>query len=365
MAMAETVRACRREDIPTIAGMFSRVFRKRTGAPGSELPRYFENILFPNAAEESRSRVFVDAQGDVRGFIGIWPRRMVLRGRSIEAAIAGSMMVDQPDAHPTAGARLLRAYLSGPQELSFSETANDVSQRMWEKVGGERLPTASLDWLRVLRPAGFAVALAGMAFRPASIFGPAASGLDRLVGAAGRNPLAAPEDTLGYRDTDVTSAELVELIPTLSGSYGLHPDWHAPELSVLLAHAESKERYGTLSRRIVHAPGRGPVGCYLYYGHRGRIARVLQVVALPEAVGATLDSLFRHAASAGCVAVRGRADATLLDAVVARRCVLFHGAAMVIHARDKTLREEVRQARSLLTGLAGESWTRLIGGEFA
>ena len=38
MAMAETVRACRREDIPTIAGMFSRVFRKRPGAPGSELP---------------------------------------------------------------------------------------------------------------------------------------------------------------------------------------------------------------------------------------------------------------------------------------------------------------------------------------
>jgi hypothetical protein len=363
--MAETVRACRREDVPTVAGMFARVFQQRKGIPGSELPRYFENILFPDASDESRSRVFLDAQGDVRGFIGIWPRRMVLRGRTIEGAIAGSMMVDKPEAHPTAGARLLRAYLSGPQELSFSETANDISQRMWEKVGGERLPAASLDWLRVLRPAGFAVALAGRAFPPASILRPAASGFDRLVEARGRNPLAAPEAIGGYVDSEATNAELVDLIPTLSDSYALHPDWHSPELSLLLAHAESKERYGYLHRRIVRAPGRGPVGCYLYYARRGQIARVLQVLALPDSVGATLDSLFRHAASQGCVAVRGRTDATLLDSLIARRCVLFHGAAMVVHARDKALLEEVRQARSLLTGLAGESWTRLIGGKFA
>ena len=87
-----------------MAGMFARVFQRRKGVPGSELPRYFENILFPDASNESRSRVFLDAQGDVRGFIGIWPRRMVLHGRTIEAAIAGSMMVDQPEVHPTAGA---------------------------------------------------------------------------------------------------------------------------------------------------------------------------------------------------------------------------------------------------------------------
>jgi hypothetical protein len=173
-----------------------------------------EGGIAKSKADESRSRVFLDAQGDVRGFIGIWPRRMVLRGRTIEAAIAGSMMVDQPDAHPTAGARLLRAYLSGPQELSFSETANDISQRMCEKVGGERLPASSLDWLRVLRPAGFAVALAGMAFRLASVFSPVASGFDRLVEASGRNPLTAPPDTSGYRDAEVTNAELAELVPT-------------------------------------------------------------------------------------------------------------------------------------------------------
>ena len=111
---------------------------------------------------------------------------------------------------------------------------------------------------------------------------------------------------------------------------------------VLLAHAESKESYGKLYRRIVYARGGEPVGCYLYYARRGEIARVLQVVALPDAVGTTLDSLF-VTRRVGCVAVRGRAEPELLDPLIARRCVLFHVSAMVVHARDKALLAEVRR----------------------
>jgi hypothetical protein len=36
-----------------------------------------------------------------------------------------------------------------------------------------------------------------------------------------------------------------------------------------------------------------------------------------------------------------------------------------VHARNKALLAEVRGSRALLTGLAGETWTRLVGGEFA
>jgi hypothetical protein len=365
--MAETIRACRREDVPAVAGIFARVLLKQKGVPGDDLARYFEDLVFggEQTGAEPRSRVFVDADGDVRGFIGIWPRRMLLQGRTIEAAAAGSLMVDRPEQNPTAGARLLRSFLSGPQDLSFSETANDISQRMWEKSGGERLAASSLDWLRVLRPAGFAVSVAGSAFRPAAWLRPVAAGVDRLIEGRGRNPLLPVGETLGYRDADATSAEIAALIPMLSDSYALHPDWQTPDLPFLLAHAEKKERYGKLHRRIVYARGGEPVGCYLYYARRGEVARVLQVLALPGAIGATLDSLFSHAAQLGCVAVRGRAEPDLLDPLISRRCVLFHVAAMVVHARNKALLAEVRGSRALLTGLAGESWTRLVGGEFA
>ncbi len=364
--MVESIRALRREDVPAVAGLFSRIFLKSSAPPRPALASYLGEILLssPDGSGEHRSRVFVDAAGKVSGFIGIWPRRMVLNGRPIETAAAGSMMVDHPEKHPTAGARLLRAFLAGPQDLSFSETANGISQRMWERVGGERLPLASLDWLRVLRPAGLFVASAARSFRPAWGFRPVASGMDRVIEVAGLNPKLS-ELHAGFTSKDASPVEIAKIIPKLSESYGLRPDWQSPDLPLLLQHAQLKERYGELSRRIVYARNGDPVACYLFYARRGDIARVLQVLALPGSASIALNSLFHRAAELGCVAVRGRTDPAMFDALVANRCVFYHGSAMVLHARDKALLEDVRQSRSLLTGLAGESWNRLIGGRFA
>lgn len=364
--MSEVIRAVRRGDVPAVTEMFARVFMKGRAPSKSLLSSYFEDILFDSARDgtEPRSRVFVDREGVVRGFIGVWPRRMLLGGRIIEAAAAGSMMVDRPEDHPTAGARLLRAYLAGPQDLSFSETANGISQRMWERVGGERIPAASLDWLKVLRPAGFCVAAAGASFRPLRALRPLGSAIDRFASSAGFVALEETE-TRGSRDVAATTGEVLDAIQLLSGSYQLRPDWELPALPRLLAHAESKERYGELHRRIVYGRGDKPVACYLFHARRGDIARVLQVLAEPNAAGLAIDSLLRTAADLGCVGVRGRADPGLFDALVSRRCLLYHGAATVIHARDKSLLSEVQGARSLMTGLAGESWLRLIGGSFA
>ncbi|MBI1650318.1 hypothetical protein [Hyphomicrobium sulfonivorans] len=363
----EAIRPCRRDDVDALAGLFARSFRDGKGSGSTELRRYFEDVVFTGvgAGEEPRSRVFTDNTGEVRGFIGIWSRQMQLNGRPISAAVAGSMMVDQPELHPTAGARLLRSFLSGPQDLSFSETANGISQRMWQKVGGSQLSAGSLDWLRVVRPAGTAVAAAQHVFRPAGLMRPFASGFDMLLQRLDRNPLALPAAQDGVHDVEATAADIESLIPELSRTYTLYPDWHTPSLSMLLTHAEAKERYGVLQRRIVLDRSGKPVGCYLFYARRGQIARVLQVLALPEHVGTALDALFRRAQELGCVAIRGRADDVLLDALVARRCVLFHGASTLVHARDKELLREVRSGPALLTGLAGESWTRLVGGEFA
>jgi hypothetical protein len=330
------------------------------------LNRYLDRLVLDGGpGEEARSRVFTDADGEVRGFIGIWPRRMVLGGRVIEAAAAGSHMVDQPEKHPTAGVRLLRAFLNGPQQFSFSETANAISQRLWEKAGAERLAAASLDWLRVLRPAGLAVAVTRGVFAPAGWLRPVAAGADRLFGRRLQESMLRLAAPAGFTDAPADSAEVAALIRQFSDDYELRPDWQSPALDVLLDHAESKERFGELQRRVVYSRGGTAVGCYLYYARRGDIARVLQVMARPDAIGPTLDSLFQHAAGLGCVGVRGRVEPALLDTLIARRCLLFHVSAMMMHARDKMLLAEIRRSRALLTGLAGESWTRLIGGKFA
>ena len=311
--------------------------------------------------------MFVDKAGEVRGFIGMGPRRMVLRGRTIEAAAAGSLMVDRPQENPD---RRRAAAALVPDRPAGSILQRDRQRRLAAHVGEGGRRTAGRQRASTgcvyCAPPGFAVAIAGKALRPGQNFSaPLPSGLDRLIAASGRNPLPPVNEATGLREADATSAEIAAIIPKLSDSYALHPDWQTPGLPFLLAHAESKERYGKLYRRIVYDRRGEPAGCYLYYGRRGEIARVLQVLTMPGAAGLTLDSLLRHAKVSVALPCAAAPRRNLLDALLERRCILFHVSAMVVHARDKALLTEVRSSRAMLTGLAGESWTRLIGGEFA
>jgi hypothetical protein len=117
--------------------------------------------------------------------------------------------------------------------------------------------------------------------------------------------------------------------------------------------------------RAVVARGGTPIGAFLYHVRPGRIAHVLQVVALPGQAGTVLDRLFLHAEQSGAVAVRGRSQPHLLDALLTRNCFHVHRASSLVHARDPALLEPFLSGRAFFNGLAGDSWTRLVGEDFA
>ncbi len=366
--MAETVRACRREDIPTVAGMFSRVFLKQTARagrwPGALLRRVGVRRTSFTAARRARACSSTPPV-EVRGFIGVWPRPMILQGRSIEAAAAGSLMVEQPEQHPTAGARLLRAFLSGPQDLSFSETSNHISQRMWQKAGGERLTATSVDWLRILRPAGFATHMAGTAFAPAGWLGPLAKIADRVIQARTRHPLfvVARARRLHRRGRhrrrdrrrDWRTEPKLRAAPRLAdarsagahGARGNQGALRADPSAHRLRPQRRTRRLLPLSRATLAASA---ACCSCWRARRPWASRSIVCSATPPSWVAS--------------ACAGAPSSTPLDPLIVRGCLLFHVSAMMVHARDKSLLAEVRNARSMLTGLAGESWTRLIGGKF-
>ncbi len=77
--MAETIRACRHEDIPTVAGMFSRVFLQKQ-VPADGLVRYFDELVFDGQLQrgDARSRVFVDTADRVCS--SYHPRRVLRDG---------------------------------------------------------------------------------------------------------------------------------------------------------------------------------------------------------------------------------------------------------------------------------------------
>ena len=299
------------------------------------------------------------------GFIGVLPLRMVLRGAPIRAGIAGSLMVRKPEENPLAGARLLRSFVTGPQDLSISETANPLSQGMWERLGGEAVPAYSMEWLRVLRPAGLGLALLGDWKSPFKLLRPLRVLVDPIATRIAGNPFALPAAAARYAsDADVTDAALLEAIPKFAAHYALRPDWDAASLGWFLAHTARKDRHGELFRRMVYGKNREPIGCYLYYARPHGVAWVLQMLAQPKAADAVVDSLFNHAAGRKSVAIRGRAQPEFLDALLRRSCVFFHRSSMVVAARRNEVVEAVRTGHALITGMAGEGWTQLIGGTF-
>jgi len=359
------VRACTPDDMPAVAGLFQRTFRNgRVPAPAS-LTTYLRELYFAHPWRDPAlaSKVFV-ADGAVRGFIGILPLRLAFRGATMRAAVAGSLMVERPQENPLAGARLLRAYLSGPQDVSLSDSANAVSRGMWERLGGKSVPTQSMEWVRAFRPFATAVALAAEIAPAARFARPIGAVADGIAGLFSRDLFGLQPLEAAAADTEANDEELVRLIPELASAYEVRPAWDAPTLHWMLAHAADKNRHGPMVRRIVRGKDGRALGCYVYYGRRGGIAWVLQLLARPDAIGPVLDHLFASAFALGCVAVRGRSQARLLDPLQRRHCLFFHRSATVVHSHDAELIAAIRGGEALVTGLSGDAWTRLIGDTF-
>ena len=359
------VRTCTPDDMPAVAGLFQRTFRNARRATPASLTAYLRELYFDHPWRDPAlaSKVFV-TDGAVRGFIGILPLRLAFRGATVRAAVAGSLMVENPQANPLAGARLFRAYLSGPQDMSLSDSANPVSRGMWERLGGKTAPSESMEWVRPFRPFATALALGADFVPPLRFARPLASIGDGLAGLFNRDLMRVHPAEAAAHDAEVSDEEMIRLIPELVAAYAVRPAWDPATLRWILAHAADKNRHGPVVRRVVRGKDGRALGCYIYYGRRGGVAWVLQLLARPDAIGSVLDNLLANAFARGCVGVRGRSQARLLDALQRRHCLFFHRSATVVHSHDAELVAAVRTGEALVTGLAGDAWTRLIGDTF-
>jgi hypothetical protein len=357
------IRPCTAEDIPAVADLFRRTFtrRKRPGAEGLEARLKVELFEHPWRDEDLASLVYVGADGNVTGFICIQPLRLLHNGTPVLAAVAGTLMVSEPARNPLAGARLLRSYLGGPQALSLSESANELSQTMWDKLGGATAGPYSMEWLRVLKPAGLAVTLAAERLPAARILRPLAVACDGLASLF-RTPFRVePQEDRG---AEIGEAEAIGLILRFVESYPLRPAWDRDSLGWFLARSANKDRYGPLVRRVVHNDRGEPIGVYLYCVRKNAVAFVLQILAARNAAAAVVDDLIADAHRRGAVAVRGRVQPELADLLLRRRAVFVHAASLVVRSKRGELLGAVRAGEALITGLAGESWSLLIGGPF-
>lgn len=365
------VRTFETADVDDVANLFQRLLRKTSDPANDDLKAYFQHLFIEQAPEHPnyRSRVHLRDDGSISGFIGVLPVRMEFEGRQLNAVDCGSFVCDDRDSDPFAGARLLRDVLSGPQDLSFTETANDVATEMWRSMRATVLGSYSLGWLRVLRPVRFTVAAASKRATPLKIFKPVAglidSALFRNVGEGSwLHHTEKPSKADAFLSTDITNAEFAAQLPLFLRHFPLRPVWSKGELEEMLQHSARKLNYGERVQQAVQHRSGKIIGLYLYYGGKGEIGRTVQIVSEPGQESIVIDCLLRDAFRRGLVAVRGATQPNLLQAMIGKKCAFVASSATIVHTRDPLLLDAMKSGHAFINGLAGEGWTRFIGDRF-
>ena len=365
--MPAEVRPLTREDIPAVADLFIRVFRKQSSPAPESLRTYFNDLYFdhPRTNPDRPSLVYCDGNRSIRGFVGVIPLPLRVGTRKITASVAGNHMVDPDLKDPFAGVLLLRRLFACNPLLTISDSANEISTTLWPLLGGTVLTLYSMRWLRILRPSGYALSLlpkGGRLSAAKTLLRPFCTAAD-LVAAQLFRPSRSAEDVLTAREPDIETLQTA--FSDVVGTRTLLPDYTRDELAWRLNMAAQKDQYGPLHKVIVEDSSRTIVGWYLYYPNHGDVARVLQVVARKGREGDVLNHLFLNARSRHCVAVMGAIEPGAVKEFSENKCLFFvRNTHMVAYSQDQEILGALLRGDAFLSRLEGEWWTRLQGDRF-
>ncbi|MGH9752284.1 MAG: hypothetical protein ACREA2_05820 [Blastocatellia bacterium] len=357
------IRSLTEKDIPQIAALYQKIHLAgdplQTQPSLQKLCEEFDAIFLRNpwCEEDLSSLVCEDESGAIVGFIGISPRRMSLKGRPILAAVSAHWMLEPGRQLGMAGIRLLQQFISGPQQLSLADFANDIGRKVWNGIGGRMSYIHCLEWVKTLRPSARALSLvAGKLRLPSpltSITRPLVQLSDATLARMSPHRYRFAPSELIAKDLD--DETLLECISRFPASYSLRPEYDEFSLPWLIRRAEGLKRSGDLRKIALHDGSGAIVGWYLYYLTPGGSSEVLQMCSRKGSLGAVLDHLFHHAWINGSVLISGRLEPELLPALSSRACYMNCGPPWVLfHSRDPEILQAFDRGDVFLSKLEGE-----------
>jgi len=216
--------------------------------------RYFHEVFLNNPWYDKTlsSLVYEEGNGKIGGFLGVVPRPMWMKGRQVRAAVSSQFIVDPKSRFQLAGMQLLKAFLSGPQDLSLADEANDSSRAIWERLGGSTALLYSIHWTCTLRPAQYVRLRLGRRklLGPLALLSkPFCQAIDSVAARAPRNPSHCTGARCMREDTGVEN--LLKCSDALRHSQSLRPEYDRRSLEWLLARAAETNGDGTFQKVAV------------------------------------------------------------------------------------------------------------------
>jgi len=252
------------------------------------------------------------------------------------------------------GALLLTRILSGPQAVTWADSATDAVARVYGMLGGHVDQARACDWMLVLRPMRWVRDIAAAVVRRDAVSRRVVVPVGAVPAqAVGRRMLmgAYPDPAAGGAGEDATAATIAEHLPAFNERLRVWVDHDEESLEHLFGLVEAFR--APLARRLVRRNGR-PIGWYAYLLRRGGASRVLHLAARERDVDSVLGELIDHAREQGSAVVTGRAEPHLHSALSRRFAVLGYARQPAIRTTDAELGAALATSSSLLTRLDGE-----------
>lgn len=356
------VRPMERSDLPAIADLFTRTFRKNNEKTDSQLAGYLETVFFssPLYTPDVGSLVHLNETATIDSAILAMPVEFVVHGRPVTARVLCAFMAEGKSGAAGA-ARLARMLRAARQDFCFTDNASPVSADHWVAGGGLVLPVQSLEWHRTFRPAAAALDMARrkiklLAKLPLQGLARAA---DRFVRRSRPSFAAASQD--GITSAPISLPQFLEQAQVMMARFSVHPVFSPAEFDWLIAAASLNTSLGELRcRSITDAQGK-VIGCYLYFGADGRNAVVLNVFCTERQEALVTAQLFADLDSLGYASAQGMAQPFLTQAVLRQRHLVHkHTGYFCLVTRHADLKEAAIGDGFYAGGLASESWSRLL-----
>lgn len=334
--------------------------RKRVGPAPPALKSFFHDLYFTNPwIDSTPSSLVFEGDSGIVGFLGVIRRKMSVCGQPIRVAFGGNFVVRPGARSNLAGLRLLGAYMAGDQELSQTDSANDVSRNLLERLGFRTIVPLSIHWVRPLRPAHSVIhamsSLTGPILSAGLRFAskPFCVAADSMAARVSFNPFRLVKPTLHASELDIET--LLQCQVEFRNGYSLWPEYDDHSLKWLLTFMKRMQARGDLRKVIVRNDTHKILGWYVYYLKPGAVGEVVQIGGARKFTKDVLDHLFYDAWSRGVIALRGVVQSRLMDDFSEKNCFFTcRGGWTVAHSRKPELLDLLNRGDAFLSRLDGE-----------
>jgi hypothetical protein len=333
------------------------VFQVNVSPPLERYYYYFAEQFLSRDAVVSPSLVSESQRGRITGFLGVVARHFCFEERRIVAALSSQFVVNPEGRKQLAGINLIREFLNGRQDLSFTDEANDLSRKIWVAMGGSVATLQGIHWVLPLRP----VSLACNRYAPGwmmPFLGVPSRMCDRLLLSIAHRLIRDNGSTL--KNETLSTEGMIEYLNKATRQCQLRPHYDRTSLAAMIQRAAQQK--GSLRKVLLKDKANNVVGWYLYHWEPGGLAEVLQVVSLEDCQTQVIAHLSSDARDRGATAAVGRLEPGLAGPLANRFCFLFRRkCTMLVHSRFPEIIHSIHSGQAFISRLEGEWCLRYSG----